>query len=171
MNEYFSIGKIAASFGLQGEVVLKHSLGNKTTLKGLEVIFFEELKNSFIPYFIESISVKNEEEVLLKFVDIQTKEATKKIISKKAWLSKSDFEKFASKTSPIALLGFNMIENNQQLGEIIEVIEQPMQVLCKIMYKNVEALIPLHEETLVSINQKKKEVHVTLPEGLLDVFS
>lgn len=64
-----------------------------------------------------------------------------------------------------------MIENNQELGEIIEVIEQPMQVLCKIMYKNVEALIPLHEETLVSINQKKKEVHVTLPEGLLDVFS
>lgn len=88
MNEYFSIGKIAASFGLQGEVVLKHSLGNKTTLKGLEVIFFEELKNSFIPYFIESISVKNEEEVLLKFVDIQTKEATKKNYFKKSLASK-----------------------------------------------------------------------------------
>jgi len=33
-----------------------------------------------------------------------------------------------------------------------------------------EALIPLHEETLVSIDRKKNEVHVTLPEGLLDVY-
>lgn len=171
MNEYFSIGKIVASFGLQGEVVLKHSLGKKTSINGLEVIFIEEVKDSFIPYFVENCTAKNDDEVLVKFADIQTKESTKKILSKKVWLTKTDFEKFAKKSSPIALLGFTMMENENVLGEIIEIIEQPMQVLCKIMYNNVEALIPLHEETLLSINQKKKEVHVSLPNGLLEIYS
>lgn len=171
MNEYFSIGKIVASFGLQGEVVLKHSLGKKTSFNGLEVIFIEEINETFIPYFIENYSVKKDDEVLLKFTDIQTKESAKKILSKKVWLSKTDFEKFAKPSSPIALLGFTMLENKKVLGEIIEIIEQPMQVLCKIMYNNVEALIPLHEETLLSIDQKKKEVHVRLPDGLLLIYS
>ena len=52
MSEYFKIGKLAASFGLKGELVLEHSLGKKTALKGLEVIFLEDKKDSFIPYFI-----------------------------------------------------------------------------------------------------------------------
>ncbi len=64
-----------------------------------------------------------------------------------------------------------MINGSEQLGEVIEVIEQPMQLLCKIMYKEVEALIPIHEESLVKIDKKKKQVHVALPEGLLDIYS
>ena len=46
MNNYFKIGKMAATFGVQGEVILEHSLGKKTSLKGLETIFIEERKDS-----------------------------------------------------------------------------------------------------------------------------
>ena len=41
MDEYFKIGKLAASTGLKGELVLQHNLGKKTGLKGLEAIFLE----------------------------------------------------------------------------------------------------------------------------------
>ena len=63
MNHYFKIGKLAASFGLKGELVLQHSLGKKTALKGLETIFIEERKDNFMPYFISSVSIKNDAEV------------------------------------------------------------------------------------------------------------
>jgi 16S rRNA processing protein RimM len=33
-----------------------------------------------------------------------------------------------------------------------------------------KALIPLHEETLLGIDRKKKIVDVSLPEGLLDIY-
>jgi len=49
MSQYFKIGKLAASFGLKGELVLQHSLGNKTALKGLETIFIEQGKDNFMP--------------------------------------------------------------------------------------------------------------------------
>ena len=38
MNQYRNIGKLVASFGLKGELILHHHLGKKTSLKGLEVI-------------------------------------------------------------------------------------------------------------------------------------
>ena len=62
MPQYFKIGKLAASHGLKGDLVLQHSLGKKTTLKGLEAIFLEEGKDSFLPYFIESTKIRSDDE-------------------------------------------------------------------------------------------------------------
>jgi 16S rRNA processing protein RimM len=170
MTEYFKIGKLVATFGTDGKVVLKHKLGKKTSLKGLETIFIEERKNSFLPYFIESTQLKNEQEVYLKLEGTHTKEAAHKLTQKEVWLAEADFKKYAAKSSPISLLGFHIINEGEDLGEVLEVIEQPLQVLCKIMINENEALIPIHEATLQKVNQKKKEVHVILPEGLLDIY-
>lgn len=171
MPQYFKIGKLAASYGLNGELVLQHSLGKKTSLKGLEAIYLEEKKDNFLPYFIEKTSIKNETETYIKLEGIDNKETARKLTPKEAWLEEADFNKFAAKAAPISLLGFSMIEGETDLGEIIEVIEQPHQVLCTIMYKGKEALIPVHEASLVKINQKNKKVFVTLPEGLLEIYS
>ena len=54
MTEYFKIGKFVGTFGLKGELVLKHNLGKKTSLKGLRAVFVEERKESFIPWFVEA---------------------------------------------------------------------------------------------------------------------
>ena len=53
MSQYFKIGKLAASHGLQGDLVLQHSLGKKTSLKGLETIYVELSKDNLLPYFIQ----------------------------------------------------------------------------------------------------------------------
>ena len=170
MPQYFKIGKFAASYGLDGQLVLQHSLGKRTTLKGLEIIYIEETKDNFIPYFIEKTTIKSESETYIKLEGIDTKEIARKLTPKETWLEENDFKKFAAKAAPIALLGFNMIEGDTDLGEIIEVIEQPHQVLCTIMYKGKEALIPVHEASLIKIDQKNKKVFVDLPEGLLDIY-
>jgi 16S rRNA processing protein RimM len=56
------------------------------------------------------------------------------------------------------------------LGKILEVIEQPHQLLCRIEVQGKEALIPLHEETILKIDKKKQQVIVELPEGLLEIY-
>jgi len=171
MKDYFSIGKIVATHGLSGEVVLEHALGKKTDLKGLDTIFIEERKNSFLPYFVESSKLKNEAEVYLKLEGFTTKESARRLHQKEVWLLKADFDNYAGKSSPISLLGYMMINEGEEIGEVIEVIDQPMQVLCKIMYQGNEALIPIHEESLKKIDKKKKQVYVALPDGLLDIYA
>lgn len=171
MKDYFSIGKIVATHGLSGEVVLEHALGKKTDLKGLGTIFIEERKNSFLPYFVESSKLKNGAEVYLKLEGLTTKESARRLHQKEVWLLKADFDNYAGKSSPISLLGYMMINEGEEIGEVIEVIDQPMQVLCKIMYQGNEALIPIHEESLKKIDKKKKQVYVALPDGLLDIYA
>lgn len=170
MNQYFKIGKLAATFGVQGQLVLEHSLGKETLLKGLETIFIEEKKDTFLPYFISSAKLKNNKEIYLSLEGIQSKEAAHSLIKKEVWLSESDFKKFAASSAPISFLGFMIINNKEELGEVVEVIEQPHQILCTLMLDGKEVLIPIHEGSLEKIDKKNRKLFVTLPDGLLDIY-
>jgi 16S rRNA processing protein RimM len=168
--EYFKIGKLVAVHGLAGELLLKHELGKKTSLKGLQAIFVEEKKSSFLPWFIESTKIKSEEEVYIKLEGINSREAAMRLTQKEIWIPEIDFKKFAAKSAPASLLGYTIINYNEPLGEILELIEQPHQLLCRLDIKGKEVLIPLHEQTLQKVNHKKKEVLVELPDGLLEIY-
>lgn len=169
-NDYINIGKIVGVHGLTGEVMVKHALGKKTTFRQGEVIFVEQVKGSYLPHFVATAKAKTAEETIVHFDDVDSREKALKFIKKPVWLAHDDFERYAAKNSPIALLGFMLFNDGEQLGIIDEVIEQPHQVLLTVMINGKEALIPLHEETLDNIDRTKREVHVTLPDGLLEIY-
>ncbi|HUM64244.1 MAG TPA: 16S rRNA processing protein RimM, partial [Chitinophagaceae bacterium] len=79
-------------------------------------------------------------------------------------------KKFAAKSAPANLLGYSIIDNGKVLGPILEVIEQPHQLLCRLDIQSKEVLVPLNETFLQKIDHRKKQVLVTLPEGLLDIY-
>lgn len=170
MVNYLSVGKIAATYGFSGEVILKHHLGKKTSLKGLETIFVEKQKDEMLPYFLQSVKIKSADELYVKIEGIDTKEAARILLQKQVWLPEEDFHRYAGKSAPVSLLGFHIISDNEDLGEILEVIEQPHQLLCRIDLEGKEALIPVHEETLKKIDKKNRKVLLDLPDGLLDIF-
>jgi 16S rRNA processing protein RimM len=170
MMESVSIGKFVATFGVEGELVLLHALGKKTDLKGVKFLLIEDKAGQKLPYFIEHARAKNQEESWVKLEGIANKENAQTLTRKAVWLPQADFEQHVSPSSTIALLGFTMLENKAPIGEIIEVIEQPHQVLCAVKVGEKEALVPLHAQSLLSINRKLRQVHVTLPEGLLDIY-
>lgn len=170
-SNYRNIGKLVAVFGLQGELVLLHRLGKKTTLKGLKTIFIEDKKDEMLPWFIESARAKSNEELFIKLEGLDTKETARRVVQKEVWVREEDFAALAGSSAPISFVGFRMIDGKADLGEILEVIEQPHQILCMIHLEGgKEALIPIHEETLRKVDKKKKEIHVELPEGLLDIY-
>ena len=171
MKNYNSIGKIVATYGFKGELVLKHHLGNSGSLKDLKTIFVEMKKDELLPYFIESLKSRKEDELLLKIEGIDTKEAGRPLLQKQVWLAEDEFHRFADASAPVSLLGFHIFHKGKDLGEILEIIEQPHQLLCRIDINGKEALIPVHDQTLEQIDKKKKKVVVNLPEGLIEVFT
>ncbi len=171
MPEYFKIGKIAAAFRLEGEMILLHSLGKRTSLRGIDAVFIENGKDAFLPYFVKSSRIKSEREIYLTLEDITSREAALKMIQKEVWMEEKDFKKLASGSAPITLLGYHLINKQEDIGEIEEIIEQPHQVLCKILYRGKEVLIPLHEQTLQKVEHKSRKVFVSLPYGLLEMYT
>jgi 16S rRNA processing protein RimM len=170
MTDYYKIGKLVSVFGLKGELILKHNFGKKTDLKGLQAIFVEERKESFIPWFIEGVRVKTDDEVYLTLQEVATRESAIRLVQKEVWIPQEDFKKFAAATAPINLLGYSIVDAGKDLGKILEVIEQPHQILCRLEIESKEVLIPLHEETIQKIDRKAQQVFVELPDGLLDIY-
>src|SRR5687767_14061909 len=132
MLNYVSIGKMVGTFGYKGEFVLRHHLGKKSSLKGLETLFIENKKDELLPYFIESAKIKTEDELFIKLEGINTKESAQRLVQKQVWLAEAEFHKYAGKSAPISLLGFHIVHEGKDLGEVLEVIEQPHQVLCRL---------------------------------------
>lgn len=172
MANYFSIGKLVSAHGLQGEILVRHSLGKRSALKGVTAIFLEERKNSFLPYFLQQATVKDAEHIYLKLEGIDTKEAAQKLLPAQVYLQEEDFKAQAASSSPLALLGY-MVEDEQHgaLGVVEEVIEMPMQVLVKVMIQGKEALLPVNEQSLVKVDKKKQVVHLNLPDGLIELYT
>ncbi len=171
MENYLRIGKLAATFGLQGEIILVHDLGKKSDLKGLEAIFVEMRPGEMLPYFPESAKSRSITETLIKLEGVDTPEATKPLIRKLVWLPEKVARKLTAASAPLSLLGYTVYQGKEALGEVLEVIEQPLQVLLRLQYKGKEVYIPIHAETLDSIDHKNRRVLVILPDGLLDVYS
>ncbi|MFZ9694456.1 MAG: ribosome maturation factor RimM [Chitinophagaceae bacterium] len=170
MASYFKIGKFVSAHGLKGELILQHELGKATELKGVEALFIEDKKGSFLPYFIQIAKKKSAEEVVVQIEGVDVREKALLLASKPVWIPEEEFHRLADRSAPANLLGYAIVENKKSLGIIEEVIEQPQQLVCRILINEKEVLIPLNESTLVKINHAKKIVEVTLPEGLLNIY-
>ena len=171
MSQYIHIGKIVAPHGITGHVIIEHALGKPIHFKGIDAIFVEKNAASFIPYFIQSAAAKTDTISHLQLEGINSREATAMLLGKKVWLPQDEFQKLVDKQSPLALLGYTVVEAGKSLGIIQEVIEQPHQLMVTILYQGQEAYIPLHEESLKAVNHKAKTISVELPDGLLDLYT
>ena len=171
MTDYVHIGKIVAPHGVAGQIILEHALGKPIHFKGIDALFVEKNEGSFIPYFIQSASAKTDTISHLQLEGINSREATAMLLGKKVWLPQDEFQKLVDKQSPLALLGYTVVEAGNPIGIIQEVIEQPHQLMVTILYQGQEAYIPLHEESLKAVNHKAKTISVELPDGLLDLYT
>jgi 16S rRNA processing protein RimM len=169
-NSYRNIGKIVSVFGLKGEMIIQHHLGKTIAVSKIKVIFLEQQKEELLPYFVESARKKGEDDLYLKVEGINSKESASKYLRREVWLKEEEVKMHTQKNNPIAWVGYQVIDQGRELGPVLEVIEQPHQVICRLEIDAKEVLIPINEQTLTKIDHKAKTLLLTLPDGLLEVY-
>jgi 16S rRNA processing protein RimM len=169
-NSYRNIGKIVSNFGLKGEMIIQHHLGKKLVVSKIRVIFLEQKKEELLPYFVESARKKGEDELYLKLEGIDSKEVASKFIRREVWMKEEEIQVHTQKNNPISWVGYRIIDQGKDLGPVLEVIEQPHQVLCRLEIESKEVLIPINEQTLQKIDHKSQSLLLELPDGLLEVY-
>jgi len=164
------IGKIVATHGIGGSLVLTHIVGSSEWLKKGSALFVEVTKGSFIPHFTSYVKAVNNEEIVINVEDIEKVEAAKKLISKNVYVDEAVLKGF-ERQSPLLWIGFNVIDKKEgAIGKIEDIMQTGNQWIAKITYKDTEVLIPLIEQTINNLNIKTKTMQMTLPDGLLDVY-
>jgi 16S rRNA processing protein RimM len=169
-NSYRNIGKIVSGFGLKGDMIMMHHLGKKITPSRIKVIFLEQKKGELLPYFVEQIRSKGVDELYVKLEGIDSREAAVKFIRREVWLKEEEIQHHIQKNNPIGWIGYRVLDQGRDLGPILEIIEQPHQVLCRLEMEAKEVLIPINEKTLNHVDHKNRSVLLTLPNGLLEVY-
>lgn len=161
---------MAAAHGVEGQLILKHNLGKKTDFQGVDAFLVEQADGRMLPYFPAELRGKSADETLIRLEGIQTREKALALLKKGVWLEAALAQKLAAPNAPIALLGFTVLNQGVALGPVLEVIEQPAQVLLRLEIEGKEVLLPVHQESLEGIDRKKKTIRLVLPEGLLDIY-
>jgi 16S rRNA processing protein RimM len=164
------IGKIVATHGLQGALILTHIAGKGEWLKKDDVLFVELRKESYIPFFVTSAKPSNDEELIVYLEDTTTVEAAKKLVGKQVYV-KDDILNNIQADSPLLWIGFNLVDKEKGgLGTIEDVMQAGAQWLAKLTIEDKEVLIPLVKEMILQVNMRNKFIRMDLPEGLIDVY-
>lgn len=163
------LGKLLKTHGTRGDLIWQHGFHSNIDLPSWEAIMVELHEQSFIPFFIENIKSQDETHFIIKLEEIDSKEIAADLVGKNVYASPTiKMNVHDLKMSSRNYIGFQLWHKNNFLGEIIDFIQQG-QALFLINYNQKEIFIPAHEDFIIEENHDKKQIHVNLPDGLLDL--
>ncbi len=164
------IGKLVATHGIRGTLIMTHIAGKSSWLSKGNVLMIEMQKGSLIPYFVADCKAVSNEEYHVSIEDVDSQEDAKHLVSRHVYVDEALLTGM-SKESPLLWIGFSITDMHYgDLGKIADVMQTGAQWIATLNYKGVEALIPLVDETIKKVDFKKKSITTSLPEGLLEVY-
>jgi len=169
-NTYRNIGRIVSAFGLKGELIIQHHLGKSIAPARISVIFLEDKSGGLLPYFVEKAKKKGGDELYLKLEGTEDRESALKLLRKEVWLKEEEIRTHTAKNNPMGWVGYHVLDQDRDLGPVVEVIEQAHQILCRLEIDQKEVLIPVNEQTLQRVDHGMRRLLLNLPEGLPGIY-
>lgn len=170
-GKHIPVGKLGKPHGISGafRFTIYRELKNKTTHPQY---FLVENRGTLVPFFIKKIDLRSWDGGFINFEDVTTPEAAKLYTGREVFLPAEEVEKLFRKDADDLdyLIGYKVYEQERgEIGAISEVNDSPAQVLITVTDGDNEYMIPLVDEFILELNKRKKEIHLQLPEGLLDL--
>ncbi len=163
------VGKIAATRGLGGALVLQHIVGRQGWLATGTPLFVELRRESYIPYFVEKISSLSDDQELVHFEDVGSIEAAKPLVGKAAYVEEAVLHAAADPSLPLRWIGYNVVDKALgPLGPLTDVYQAGPQWLGRLERAGEEVLIPLVDAFILDLNHRARYIRLDLPEGLIE---
>lgn len=168
-NECYRLGKITKPFGFKGQVIFYLDVDCPDDYSELDSVFVE-VKGTLVPYFIENISI-NGNKATVSFEDLSSQEATALVgcdlYLPLDLLPKLDGNRFYYHE----IIGWHVIDSEKgDIGTIASVIDYPAQALFQIMKNDKEILIPIIDQIINKVDRDGKDIYITAPNGLIDLY-
>lgn len=162
------VGKFGKPHGTKGEI------GIVTTCDLFEdaddPYLVCEIDGIFVPFFIEDFRYKSGNVLLVKMENIDSEEAVKSFINREVYYPAAALDEAAGEPDYTwgDFIGYAVTDHaHGPLGQITDTDESTINVLLQIDHNGKELLIPAAEEFILSVDHDKKEMEVSIPEGLL----
>ncbi len=152
--------KVLKSYGTAGAVIIGRSGDVLGELREDEPVFIE-FDGLPVPFFIETLEPKGGRYVV-KFEDIDSLEAAEEIVGREIRLSmQGEYEEGED-----GIIGRIICDGHgNKIGPITDFLDFAGNTCVSVDYNGREVILPFHEDLIKKV--RKKEIHLTIPDGLL----
>ena len=163
-DDVYKIGKLGKPHGVKGEITfaITDDVFDRVDAEYLVL----DINGILVPFYMEEYRFKNDENVLVKFEDIDTQEQARNYTGCEVYfprhLSDSDGEH----------IGFQLVDipTGKVVGTIDHVDDSTINLLFEVTTpEGEEVLIPASNDLIEEVNAEKKEIRMAIPEGLLEL--
>ena len=172
MEQLFTeIGFIRKTHGFKGSVILAVHNGDAEDFLKSKYLFLN-MDGSIVPFYIEDFSVEAAGTVI-HFEDVNTYEEAATLVLKKVLLPDDELPReFTQEDELKSINGYTIVDSKRgAIGPVKDVVETPGQLLILFDYGKAEIMLPANDNTLLKIMKRKKEIHVNIPDGLLEIYT
>jgi 16S rRNA processing protein RimM len=171
LKNCFYLGKITKKYSFKGELIISLDTDEPEIYKNLKSVFIN-INEGLIPYFIEKSKSQKKSTLRVKFEDINSEEQALSIINKEVYLPLENLPELKGKKFYYhEIIGYNVVDTNHgNIGLIIKVEDKTSQSIFIIKNNGKEILIPVNDNIIQMINRKNKTIHITAPNGLIDLY-
>jgi len=170
-QDCYYLGLIAKLHGFKGEVSLFLDVTDPSAYVGLDALYLD-MNGQLTPFFIEGFKLKNKGFAAVKFEGIETEEAAKRLLKKKAYLPLEILPELdQSSFYDHEIIGYQVFDVDKgAIGVVQDVIDMTANPLLQIDFNGTEILVPIFDGLIQKVERKKKELHIKAPEGLIDLY-
>ena len=169
-EELTIIGQFKKPHGVKGEITFTFA---DDSFEDSECPFFiAEIDGIFVPFRIIDYRFISDTAGMVRLKNLDSDSKVRFLSNKDIYFPKKYLVALTSENSYSwdYFVGFTLIDKHQGIvGQIIEIDESTLNTLFVIKTGTNEILVPAAGEMIISIDEEKKEVFVTLPEGLLEL--
>ena len=169
-SELLCVARVLKSNGTEGEILIGFRGINPEDLKLTEPVFisFDGLP---VPFFIESFSRKGTNRALAHLTGVRNLEDAEELVGKEIFTRPCGIDENAGPDDSLSvedLIGWTMLDaDDKAIGEITGYEDIPGNPCLYVETEKGQAMIPLHEDLVLSMDEDSKTIAVDVPEGLI----
>ncbi len=169
-DDFYYLGKILRAKGTQGEVKVSLDVDMPEEYKDLKAVFVEK-RNDLVPYLIENIQLQLNK-ANIKFQDVTSAQQAGELAGCSMFLPIDTLPLLkGNKFYYHEVTGFDVIDKTHgNIGIIEQVLDFPNNPLFQIKYKEKEILIPITDDIVTRVDRVKKQIRISAPEGLIEIY-
>lgn len=162
------IAKVLKSNGTEGGLLLgfRDISPEDIDLKEPVFIYFDGLP---VPFFIESFQRKGNDKAIVHLTDIRSLDEAEEVVGSAVYAEEDTIEGYEDdgEMSLEDFIGWIIFNRDVRVGEVVDYEDIPGNPCLYVDTENGQAMIPLHEDFILSVNPESGEMSMDLPDGLV----
>ena len=170
-EDCFYLGKIVSKHSYKGEVLIKLDTDQPELYEKMESVFVA-LDHGLVPFFVERARLHKTALLRVQFEDVRDEATADSLLGKEVFLPLTMLPELKGKQFYYhEVIGFQVEDKSHgPIGVISGVNEHAAQALLEVTHKDATILIPITDDIISEVDRKNKIMHVSTPEGLIDLY-